>query len=442
MSCTEILNNPRYKRIILHTLSIIFGFSSWMGVNAIFLEVPIIINSAPEGWKLSSYIVLIVQSGNIGVLLYNILQRYWPVKDAYLIYGMLGLGCLGSLLIGFLYDHTIELWGHERSLPLFIFTFMFALVACTSSVMMMPYMGRFLKQYIITYCMGVGIAGFISSILALGQGSGSTTDECVPSNSTESGFEPVQVPPRFSVELFFFIHFFLYLLSATAFILIVKMKRFRSEYAHITIKDGNDYTFKRHEKEGSDTDLQDSSKILYEKLNLISTTEYRYLMTLTGVLSIICNSVLPSIQSFSTLPYGTSTHHYSAIFSLMANPIADIIRLYTPERSVKGITCLVGVLAIPATYIFVIALMSPSPPLKDHFMGAFLSIAAWTIYTGMYSFINVSIITIFRQQGGKSLVYNGTTAQVGSFTGAIIFFILVNFTNIFKSFDPCSDLHH
>lgn len=135
MPTSEILSNPRNKRILLHTLSIIFGFSSWMGVNAIFLEVPIIINSAPEGWKLSSYIVLIVQSGNIGVLFYTLLQRYWPVKDAYLIYVMLVLGCVGSLLIGLLYDHTVEIGGQQRSLPLFIFTFMFALVACTSSVM-------------------------------------------------------------------------------------------------------------------------------------------------------------------------------------------------------------------------------------------------------------------------------------------------------------------
>lgn len=321
---------------------------------------------------------------------------------------------------------------------------------------MMPYMGRFLKQYIITYVMGVGIAGFISSVLALGQGSGSTSDECVPSNTTEGGFEPVQLPPNFSVRTFFLVHFGLYILSATAFVLLANIKDFRTEYAHVAIKDGNDYTFKSDDVSGSETYLQ-GIPVQRENLKIISKKSYRFLMTLTGVLSIICNAVLPSIQSFSTLPYSTATHHYSAIFSLMANPIADIIRLYTPERTVKGITFLVGVLVIPATYIFVIALMSPTPPLQSSFMGAFLSVsvksfivgstshvylsqvAAWTIYTGLYSFINVSIITIFRQQGGKSLVWNGTTAQVGSFTGAILFFLLINFTNTFKSFDPCAN---
>ncbi|XP_063709867.1 solute carrier family 52, riboflavin transporter, member 3-A-like [Culicoides brevitarsis] len=435
----EILSNPLHKRIILHCLSIVFGFSSWMGVNAIFLEVPIIINGAPEGWKLSSYIVLIVQSGNIGVVLYNLLQKFWPIKDAYLIYLMLTLGCVASLLIGFTYDRTVEIGGHARSLPLFVFTFLFALVACTSSVMMMPYMGRFLKQYIITYCMGVGIAGFISSILALVQGSGSTSDECIPSNNTESGFEPVQHPPNFSVKLFFLIHFGFYLLSSAAFLLLANVKSFRTEYAQVSIKDGNDYTFKTENSFSESQTNLNEMPVQRENLKIISASSYRFLMTLTGVLSIICNAVLPSIQSFSTLPYSTATHHYSAIFSLMANPVADIIRLFTPERSVKGITFLVGVLAIPAGYILALALMSPNPPLQNTFMGPVLSIAAWTIYTGLYSFINVSIITIFRQQGGKSLVWNGTTAQVGSFTGAIIFFFLINYTNTFKSFDPCNN---
>lgn len=371
MSCPDILNFCN-KRILLHTLSILFGFSSWMGANAVFLQVPIIIQDAPEGWKLSSFIVLVVQSGNIGPLFYTIIQKYWPIKDAYLIYFLLALGCIGSLLFGFVYDKRTVLFGHELSLALFIITFMFAIVACTSSVLMMPYMGRFLKQYIITYCMGVGIAGFISSLLALGQGSGST-GECVPSNSTESGLEPVSVPPNFSVRVFFLITFGMYVLSTIAFILLCNIKAFRTEYANVSIQYGNDYTF--NDDDNSINSNPETLPMNQERRKIISLSSYQYLMTLAGILSIICNAVLPSIQSFSTLPYGNSTYHYSAIFSLMANPIADIIRLMTPERTVKGITYLVMVIAIPASYIFVIALMSPNPPLKDNIMGSILTVS-------------------------------------------------------------------
>lgn len=367
MSCPDLLTFCN-KRILLHTFSILFGFSSWMGVNAVFLQVPIIIQDVPEGWKLSSFIVLVVQSGNIGPLFYTIIQKYWPIKDAYLIYFLLALGCIGSLLFGFVYDKRVVLFGHELSLALFIITFMFALVACTSSVLMMPYMGRFLKQYIITYCMGVGIAGFISSLLALGQGSGST-GECIPSNNTETGLEPVSIPPNFSVRVFFLITFVMYVLSSIAFILLTNIKAFRTEYANVTIQYGNDYTFKDDESD------QETLPVKQETRKIISLSSYKYLMTLAGILSVICNAVLPSIQSFSTLPYGNSTYHYSAIFSLMANPIADIIRLITPERTVKGITYLVMIIAVPASYIFFIALMSPNPPLKDNIMGSLLTVS-------------------------------------------------------------------
>lgn len=56
----------------------------------------------------------------------------------------------------------------------------------------------------------------------------------------------------------------------------------------------------------------------------------------------------------------------------------------------------------------------------------------------MYSFINLSIISVFRAQGGKSLVWMGATAQMGSFSGSVLFFFIVNFTTVFKTFDPCS----
>lgn len=51
--------------------------------------------------------------------------------------------------------------------------------------------------------------------------------------------------------------------------------------------------------------------------------------------------------------------------------------------------------------------------------------------------MKLSIITIFRYQEGKSLVWVGTVGQISSAIGAIISFILVNVTNIFVSNEPC-----
>lgn len=157
------------RRYMLYVLTILYGFAGWMGANAVFLQLPIIINDAPEAWRLPSFVVLIVQSGNIGPLLYTLLQKWRPVNDAYLIYGLLVLANIACILFAFFYNETTVIFGQEMSLALFLLTFCFAIVACTSSTLFMPYMGRFLERYMITYLIGQGLAGFISSLITLGQ---------------------------------------------------------------------------------------------------------------------------------------------------------------------------------------------------------------------------------------------------------------------------------
>lgn len=66
-----------------------------------------------------------------------------------------------------------------------------------------------------------------------------------------------------------------------------------------------------------------------------------------------------------------------------------------------------------------------------------LQVVSWTLVTGLVSFIRLKITTLFRDQGGKSLVWVGAWTQIGSFVGAILSFVLVNMTSIFQSFDPC-----
>lgn len=63
---------------------------------------------------------------------------------------------------------------------------------------------------------------------------------------------------------------------------------------------------------------------------------------------------------------------------------------------------------------------------------------SWTAVVGLASYIRLKITTIFRYQGGKSLVLVGAWTQIGSFVGAILSFFVVNYTNVFSSFDPCA----
>ncbi len=66
---------PFTQRVILiDVLAALFGISSWVEINGLWVETPILVERLPEKWNLSSYIVVIIQLANIGPIAYGILK--------------------------------------------------------------------------------------------------------------------------------------------------------------------------------------------------------------------------------------------------------------------------------------------------------------------------------------------------------------------------------
>ena len=68
-------NTAFSQRILLiDFLAIFFGISSWIEINGLWVETPILVQRLPEAWKLASYIVVITQLANIGPITYSIFK--------------------------------------------------------------------------------------------------------------------------------------------------------------------------------------------------------------------------------------------------------------------------------------------------------------------------------------------------------------------------------
>uniref|UniRef100_A0A1L8DIM7 Riboflavin transporter n=2 Tax=Nyssomyia neivai TaxID=330878 RepID=A0A1L8DIM7_9DIPT len=333
----------------------------------------------------------------------------------------------------FVYDTTAYVAGMERSVWLFVVVFFLALVGCSSSVLFMPYMGRFREIYLITYLIGEGLSGFLPSIFALIQGVGGN-DQCILRNTTqgEQEYELYTPPPRFGTSQFFaFVTTFM-VVSLGAFVLLENLKICRKEYAAVKIDKGNKYTYDESSKineSGEQLALQEDTE--QTKLSL---TTYRLLLVLMGIICMFGNGVFPSIQSYSCLPYGNVAYHLTVTLSSIANPLACFLAVFLPHSSIRLISTLSSIATAIGIYAVATAVMSPSPPLHGNVGGEILVIIAWTILNGLISYMKLSITSIFRSQGGKSLVWVGGVSQIGSFIGAIIAFVLVNNTEIFTSY--------
>lgn len=355
------------RNIFVDALAILFGISSWIGVTSTFIQLPLIYSTAPEQWSIGSYIAITVQSANIFSFAYVLYQKYSKKKidDGYLIYLTLFIGCIAAICMAFFYQHTIEINGSRHSVALLVFSLMFALVGCLSSVLFMPYMGRFRECYLVSYMLGMGLNGFLSSIMGLIQGIGEY--ECIPNDSANgTGPEFIKhfVPPLFGTELYFLIVFAIMVLSTIAFVLLNNLSICKEEYAAGTVSEGNDYHYDKREKNGDDDDQP-----IPDEVRHLSMFNYLFLMLAVVGLSGLGNGVFPGLMSYSCLPYGDATYHFAVKLAAIANPMAGFIAMFVPHTSIRVIRVLSIIGSILAAEIFWIALQSPNPILQGTIFG-------------------------------------------------------------------------
>lgn len=360
------------RSYFVDTLAIFFGISAWIGITGTYLQLPQIVETAPEAWKLPSYIVIIVQCGNITLLAYIIYDKCSAIRidDAHFIYLTLILGCLAAILMAFFYQDTIMINGEPKSIPLLLLTFVFASVGCLSSVLFMPFMGKFREIYLISYMFGQGLNGFISSIVSLIQGVGPM--ECnINNNSTSNAStmndtkieEADSSKPLFGPKGYFIFVFSMLSLSTIAFLLLNVLKVCRKELA----------VSKTNGVPNGGTRLGIGNARDYENIpnhrEVLTFYYYSYLMLIVGMTSIMNYGILPGIQPYSCLPYGASAYHLSTTLSSIANPLACLIAMYFPHSTIRSITIQFLACAALTVIIVLTALESPTPPLASSIFG-------------------------------------------------------------------------
>lgn len=359
------------RNLIVDLLVILFGISGWVGITSTYLELPLLVETAPEGWTLPSYIVVLVQFGNIGSLAYILYDKYSTRRfnDGHLIYITLAIGCIAAIFMAFSYQFTIQINGKSRSVALLLFTFMFSLVGCLSSVLFMPYMGRFREIYLVTYLFGQGLNGLLSSIMSLIQGVGGQP-QCIPNNSTIGLPFIRRIPPAaFGPGIFFIFVFVILALSTIAFVLLNTLEMCKKEIAEVRIGDGNEYSYTYRNTEEYENISQD--------VEHMSKYNYFYLMTIIGLIAFFGYGIFPGIQSYSCLPYGYGPYHLSVTLSAVANPLACLIAMFLPHASIHNLSIQSMLSLLIGIYLFYTALKSPNPP----FVGS--------------NFGNVLIVSIF-----------------------------------------------
>ena len=389
----------------LAILICLFGAGSWIEINGIWVELPILVPESPQYWKLPSYLTVIIQIANIGPLLYVLSNRYIKYKgrkvvtEVPIICFVLSVGVIASFLLAFTWKETSFIDGKEYSTALIVLSFFLALVDCTSSVTFLPFMAFFPKQYMTIYYIGEGMSGFLPSIVSLIQGVGEKYYRCNTVNEIENStavssiatsnnvttvlnvttsknttvveVEYLETFPLFSAQVFFFIISALMLLSLFSFILLVRyLKKTKSTEIN------NDSNFYMKSKEDSSNEKHSTSK---EELVSTNTKEslqdIAFLLFVTAIINGLSNGALPALTSYSCLPYGFDIYHLTLSLSAAANPIACFLFFFVKMESVLSIVIGVMIYIGSATYTILVAVRSPCPYLTDSDAGGIIVVS-------------------------------------------------------------------
>ncbi|XP_067163687.1 solute carrier family 52, riboflavin transporter, member 3 [Apteryx mantelli] len=446
--------------LLTHLLACVFGTGSWVAINGLWVELPLLVTVLPEQWDLPSYITIIIQMANVGPLFVTLMHRFRPglLKEVAVIYVIVSTGVLACLLLAFLWSYTSPIAGVPHSTAFLVLTFFLSLVDCTSSVTFLPFMMQLQPQYLTTFFIGEGLSGLIPALIALGQGSGisrcvndSRVVNITSGNETTEGsvfqMETRYLPANFSTLLFFLLMTVMMAACLVAFFFLSRQpKVWELSQQQLFPSSVILSSFDQVPEEGAGSggrggcpcpDTRQPGEAGPEKVSY-SLAKLAFIYFLITWVSSLTNGVLPSVQSYSCLPYGNTAYHLSATLSSMANPLACIIAMFLPGRSLA----LLGALAVAGTafgaYNMAIAVMSPCPLLQQSQWGDAVIVLSWVLFTGTLSYVKVMAGVILRSRSHSALVWYGAMEQLGSLLGAVLMFPLVNVYGFFQSADYCS----
>jgi len=215
----------RTNELWLHICTAIFGTGSWLTVNSVYVQLPLLVNRVPEGWNLATYMVLIVQIACISPLIYGCLWNRYNAKlgkhnhiRVLLISAMLILSGIGILLVAFLYDIPSTIGNSQHSVWLFLAIFIMSIPCTTSDLLNLPYIYKFAdSSFVTSYFIGMGLSALIPSGLSLIQGSEQAGNATITDGNNDNG-------PLFSTKTFLFIIFVVILFTLLAFWILVREK--------------------------------------------------------------------------------------------------------------------------------------------------------------------------------------------------------------------------
>ncbi|KAK0418645.1 hypothetical protein QR680_013686 [Steinernema hermaphroditum] len=391
-----------------HLFVAVYGMGSWLSINAMYVELPLLVDKIPEGWNFPSYMVVVLQIMCFLSLLYSIVAYKFESLiegNVYMISAMCLMSVTGILMSAFVYNIKSSIFGGEHSALLLTAIGIMGLPCTVSDMLFMPYISKFKESHIVaTYFIGMGLSAMVPSGISFAQTVPYKKNVTSTSVNGSSFTSEVLVEGPFDVTVFMCLMALVMSISLCGFLLLVRDRKVNAVLDIEPVKD----------KFGAEDTVSGAS--------VAFATETR------PRLSVYENAFLLLLSLFLGGAQNSAYHLANSLF-IMANPIFCFIPFVVSIRShlffvlhtIACTLCLAFFVTLGVVDIF-----------GDHSLAEILICIVAPLTSGLMSWERAAIAEVLRNDSHeKGLFWCGTFTQIGAFVAAILMFLL---TNVFHAY--------
>ncbi|CAF1031628.1 unnamed protein product [Adineta ricciae] len=409
---------PQYATYLLITL---FFLSSWTDVNGIYAQLPQIVLTQPESWKLGANLALITNLGNIGpfsLVLYKCLCRKRTINPIPINYIVILIGMLSCFLMIFFWSYTTTIGNEKRSTALLILAFFLSLLDCTSSITFADYMHRFRKEFTSAIFLGESLTSILPSLLAIAQGNGQI--HCIQSANGTNTTEAIYETARFSVSIYFLCLFILLTISFVSYVLLQWTTIGQSSY-----------------QTNADTLSNESTESIDKPLTRLS---YILLLLACAFTSSVLFGMALSISTYVLMPYGHRIFYLGTIISPWMLTLVWVFGMVKPLLSKRYLLILIIIGSLAFAFDLFVSFKSPCPPWVDTTKGSALILIIWLSTYIFLGYPRLVIANYVRIHSTNGMFWYGVNVQFGALTGSVIAYLLIDTFGLFHERRACEQI--
>ncbi|UJR37347.1 hypothetical protein I4U23_030055 [Adineta vaga] len=428
-------NRWTFNEYVTYILLTLVFLASWTDINGIFAELPQIILTQPERWKLGAYLALITNFGNIApfiLVLIKCLNKKKALNPVPINYIVITIGMLSCFLLIFFWKHTTIILNQSYSITLLLLAFFLSLLDCTSSVSFADYIQKFRAEFTSALFLGESLTSIIPSLLAIGQGNGQL--RCIPSINGTNLTEIVYTTARFSVSIYFLCLFLLLTISLISFVLLQWTSISRNTHQII----------RKVSLELTEDNQETTSKLFQEKTLIssdsITLTTKSYLLLSLGCTytSSILFGMLLSISTYVLMPYGHRIFYFGTILSPWMFTLIWIFGMIKPSISKRYILLFILMGTMTFLFEFFMAFKSPCPFWVNTTKGSVLILFVWLSTYLLLGYPRLVIANYMRNYSSNGMFWYGVNVQLGALIGSVVAYLLIETFSLFHESLPCA----